>query len=52
MMQNLHSPLLRFSLRRMGHDVSEREAEKMIRSADKNGDGLVDYREFYQKMMQ
>merc|ERR1711879_69664 len=24
---------LRFALRRMGHDVSEREAEKMIRSA-------------------
>ena len=44
--------LLRFALRRMGHDVSEREVERMIRSADKNGDGLVDYREFYQKMMQ
>ena len=45
-------PLLRFALRRMGHVVSEREAERMIRSADKNGDGLVNYREFYDKMMQ
>ena len=43
---------LRFALRRMGHDVSVMEAERMIRSADKNGDGLVDYREFYEKMMQ
>ena len=39
-------------MRRMGHDVSEREAERMIRSADKNGDGHVDYREFCEKMMQ
>ena len=44
--------LIRFALRQMGHEVSSREAERMIRSADKNGDGLVNYQEFYEKMMQ
>ena len=49
---NPSPPRRRFVLRQMGHDVSNREAERMIRSADKNGDGLVNYQEFYEKMMQ
>ena len=44
--------LRRFALKQMGHAVSNREAERMIWSADKNGDGLVNYQEFYEKMMQ
>ena len=38
-------------MKKLGHPISIRESERMIKEADKNGDGLINYSEFYQKMM-
>ena len=38
-------------MRKLGHPISSRESQRMIKEADKNGDGLINYSEFYEKMM-
>ena len=34
----------------MGNPVTYKEANQMIKEADLNGDGLINYQEFYAKM--
>lgn len=43
---------LRYAMKKLGHPISRREANKMIRRADANGDGLINYQEFYHIMME
>lgn len=41
---------LRQTMHDLGEELSERDISAMIRSADKNGDGKIDYEEFIQMM--
>ena len=43
---------MRYAMRKLGHPISEREAARMVRRADSDGDGLINYQEFYQIMTQ
>ncbi len=38
-------------MNKMGYNVTTWEAEEMVREADTDGDGLINYKEFYEKMM-
>eukprot|EP00095_Tigriopus_kingsejongensis_P012274 maker-scaffold577_size191314-snap-gene-0.34 protein:Tk12274 transcript:maker-scaffold577_size191314-snap-gene-0.34-mRNA-1 annotation:"striated muscle-like" len=42
---------LRFAMNQLGYPIDQNEAKRMIQDADKNGDGLVNYEEFYNKIM-
>jgi len=42
---------LRSVLSTIGEKVTEEELEQMIKTADLDGDGLVDYREFVRMML-
>ncbi|KAL3456177.1 hypothetical protein BJX64DRAFT_271181 [Aspergillus heterothallicus] len=43
---------LRRVLRSIGDDVSDADVDEMVRMADVNGDGSIDYEEFVKLMMQ
>jgi Ca2+-binding EF-hand superfamily protein len=38
-------------LRAIGEKVTEEELDQMIKMADMNGDGLIDYQEFIRMML-
>ncbi len=42
---------LRLAMTRLGEKLTEAEVDDMIKDADKNGDGKVDYKEFAALMM-
>lgn len=42
---------LRFVMSTSGEQLSEEDIEEMIREADENGDGYIDYEEFVKMMM-
>ena len=42
---------LRFVMSTSGEELSEEDIEEMIREADENGDGYIDYEEFVRMMM-
>lgn len=42
---------LRFVMSTSGESLSEEDIEEMIREADENGDGYIDYEEFVRMMM-
>jgi len=41
---------MRYTMGKLGHPISRREAEDMLRRADGNGDGLITYQDFYDLM--
>lgn len=43
----LDSAELRVALTGMGEVMTEEEVDELIKSADTNGDGLIDYKEFF-----
>ncbi len=42
---------LRLAMTRLGEKLTDAEVDDMIKDADKNGDGKVDYKEFAAMMM-
>lgn len=41
----------KYTMNKLGHNITTAEAKQMIKDADSNGDGLINYEEFYHKMM-
>ena len=41
---------LRLTMKNLGEDLSAEDVKAMIRAADKNGDGKIDYEEFIKMM--
>ncbi|KAH1259434.1 Calmodulin-like protein 8 [Glycine max] len=48
---NYHVRILRSVMRTIGEKVTDEEVEQMVKEADLDGDGLVDYEEFVRMML-
>lgn len=46
----ISSDELRFAMSRLGYKISDREARKMVKELDSDGDGFIGYEEFSQKV--
>lgn len=42
---------LRVTMKKLGEKLSDEDIRAMIRAADKNGDGKIDYEEFIKMML-
>ena len=42
---------IRFALVNLGYDVSVEETERVVRAADQDGDGFINYEEFYSHLI-
>ena len=42
---------LKYAMRKLGHPITDRQADDMIAQADVDGNGLISYKEFCDKMM-